>query len=286
VHILTKVFVVFAAVLALVLAALTMTYSVNADRVEADHRNALARAAEAAAARDAATSQFSEMQNRLARQVDQLSTDNANLRSQIRDLLTENSRLLADKRKAEEDAQSTKNQIGDFVESIKAQASRIESYRAEVTALRTSELRLRRETLSLEDRLNDLESQRQVYEQTTRALQEQLVATQRALQSAQQGTLTAGGRADQPYEATGALITGRVTKVRKDPSTGQTLVELNVGTNDRVAENMKLYVGRGRDTFVANLVVVTTDLNNSVARVDLLAGDAVREGDLVLSRLY
>lgn len=59
-----------------------------------------------------------------------------------------------------------------------------------------------------------------------------------------------------------------------------------MGTNDRVAENMKLYVGRGRDTFVANLVVVTTDLNNSVARVDLLAGDAVREGDLVLSRLY
>ncbi|HZW09094.1 MAG TPA: hypothetical protein VFF69_04245 [Phycisphaerales bacterium] len=281
-HILTKVFIVFAAVLSLILAALTMAYSVNADAIVQKYSDALQEANTARAAQQAATAEYSDANAALQRQLAEQQSLNADLDARNADLVRENSLLLAQRQQAENRAAAIENQIGDSLQTTKAQAAVIESYRQELAKLRESELGLRRGSLELEDRVNDLASQNEVYEQTIRALREQVAGAQRQAELAMSGG--GEGAANEPYEASGPVIRGRVTRVSNDPATGQPLVQVDLGSNDRVAENMQLHVGRGED-FIATLVVVRTDLQSSVARVALSnEGQTVQPGDLVVSR--
>ncbi len=282
-HILTKVFIVFAAVLSVVLAALTMAYSINADTIAAKYADALREAETAKADGNAAVSQYSNANAILQDRIAELQNKLANAQQQNLTLSQENQSLLTAKTNAEHDAAAIKNQIGQSQETVRAMAAMIESLRNEITKLRTSEFSLRKASLDLEDRVNDLASQNEVYEQTIRALREQVAAAQRAAESTLAGATGSG--TNEPFEATGPVIHGTVTRVTTDPASGEELVEVDVGSNDRVAENMKLHVGRGNDTFVATLVVVRTDLQSSVARISL-ANDGldVQPGDIVVSR--
>lgn len=282
-HILTKVFIVFAAVLSVVLAALTMAYSINADTIATKYADALREAETAKADGNAAVSQYSNANAILQDRIAELQNKLANAQQQNLTLSQENQSLLTAKTNAEHDAAAIKNQIGQSQETVRAMAAMIESLRNEITKLRTSEFSLRKASLDLEDRVNDLASQNEVYEQTIRALREQVAAAQRAAETTLAGT--AGNGTNEPFEATGPVIHGSVTRVTTDPASGEEIVEVDVGSNDRVAENMKLHVGRGNDTFVATLVVVRTDLQSSVARISL-ANDGldVQPGDIVVSR--
>jgi hypothetical protein len=282
VHILTKVFIVFAAVLSLILAALTMAYSVNADAITQKYSDALQEANTARASQQAATAEYSDANAALQRQLAEQQSLNADLDARNADLVRENTLLLARGQQAESRAAAIENQIGDSLQTTKAQAAVIESYRQELAKLRESELGLRRGSLELEDRVNDLASQNEVYEQTIRALREQVASAQRQAELAMSGA--GAGTGNEPYEASGPVIRGRVTRVSNDPATGQPLVQVDLGSNDRVAENMQLHVGRGND-FIATLVVVRTDLQSSVARVAMSDGQQnVQPGDLVVSR--
>lgn len=280
-HILTKVFIVFAAVLSLVLAALTMAYSVNADAIVSKYSDAQKAAAAAQAAQQAATAAAADKAAVDARQIHDLQILVSDLAARNAALVTESSSLSASVQAEKNRADAVENQIGDSLETTKAQAEVIDSLRQELSSLRESELQLRRMALNYEDRVNDLSSQNDVLNATVRALQEQLASAQRAAEMAMSGV---NGETDKPYEATGPVIRGRVTEVSTDPASGQPLVQLDVGSNDRVAENMQLHVGRG-SSFVATLVVVRTDLQSSVARVALTNdGMSVQPGDLVVSR--
>ncbi len=279
-HILTKVFAVAAAVLSLVLAALTMAFSVNADRIANEFSSAKADAAAARATMEAAVARGSETSARMQEQIQGLSSELQKARIVARDLESENAQLLADVRRSEEEVQSIRNQTGDFVETVNAQAALIESYRTELATLRESESRMRRENLALEDRLNDLESGRIVFEQTIRALQEQLAAAQRG----GEGMGSLGSAAGEPFNYSGPLITTRIAGVAQDTASGGQLVEIDAGANDRVANGMKLYVIRG-ESWVADLIVTRTDLDSAVARVALAgSGGGIRPGDQVISR--
>ena len=60
-----------------------------------------------------------------------------------------------------------------------------------------------------------------------------------------------------------------------------TLVKINLGSNDRIRENQKLFVSRGKD-FVANLVILKTDMRFAIAKVDTLSRKVeVQNGDAV-----
>lgn len=280
-HILTKVFIVFAAVLSLVLAALTMAYSVNADAIVSKYTDAQKAAATAEAAQQAATSAAADKAAVDARQIHDLQILVSDLAARNASLVTENSSLSASVQSEKNRADAIENQIGDSLETTKAQAEVIDSLRRELAALRESELGLRRMALNYEDRVNDLASQNDVLNATVRALQEQLASAQRAAEMALGGV---SGDDGSPYEASGPVIRGQVTQVSTDPASGEALIELNVGSNDRVSENMQMHVGRGM-SFVATLVVVRTDLQSSVARIALTNdGQSVQAGDLVVSR--
>jgi hypothetical protein len=282
VHVLTKVLVVFAAILSVALSALVIAYAVNTDRIAADYSNAVR---QRLVTDEKAASQLAEwntIKMRLEADKLQLNAQVAEQQAKIASLESERTTIMADKAKAIAEKDQVSNSINDLRETAKTQAAIIQSQHDEVSSLRTNELRYRTTQAELDDRINDLESQREVLEQNYRALQEQIAEAKRA-----QEQLLSGNKAgtDQPFVSTGPLINGRIEAVQVDPSTKKTTAKINVGTNDRVAKNMQFSVIRG-DRFLGNLVITEPDLKWSVGVINTLGQPVeIREGDLVLSRL-
>lgn len=284
-HVLTKVFVVIAAVLSVALSALVIAFAVNTDRIREDYQNVVSAKA-AIEAQSAAASAISEQErSRLNSMIEQLSRDQATLKASLGNLENERNMLSAGKAKAETERDSITAKISELGETAKTQATLITSYRDEVTTLRKNELDYRQRALDMDNRLNDLESQREVLEQNFRALQEQLAEAKRAATAAAPAAGIVSGTGDQAFVYAGPRIQGRVEDMKVDASTGKTLVKLSVGTNDKVAKNMKMFLVRG-DQFIANVVVTTPDMKWSVAEVTLVnKGAQVAAGDLVVSRI-
>lgn len=279
-HIVTKVLVVFAAVLCVLLAALTMAYSVNTDRLLTDFKNARA---SAISANDLASRQVAESNERVQAFQNTLATLQAELASRdgaIRDLQGERSRLTSEKRAAEDARASIEQKIDQLAATGATQAGLIESYSKETTALRENELSLRKREIELTDRLSDVESQREVLDQTVRALQEQLAEARLALE---QSRGTGIGGTPGPG-VVWVAVRGRVLKVETDPATGKLLATINVGTNDQVKERMVLNLSRG-EQFLGKLEIIKTDLQWAIGRVDTLGrqGITIQPNDLVTS---
>lgn len=289
-HILTKVLVITAAVLSVFLAALTIAYSTNADRIVSQFQAERNLRVATEASLQGAKGQAGEEQARLNAQIEKLYGDLATRTADFNRLEAGITTLQGEKAKALADYQSLQAKIAELGETAKTQANLITSYRDEVTTLRKNELTYRQQALEMDDRLSDLESQREVLDQTVRALQEQLAEArtqqETLVQSGPGSSSTAGARTTaEPFISSGPLVAGRVDSVSKDAATGALLAKINIGSNDLVRENQKLFVGRGGE-FVANVVVLKTDLKWSIARIDTLGRAVeVREGDQVLSRL-
>ncbi len=281
-HVLTKAFVVLAAVLSIALSALVIAYAVNTDRIAADYRQAKLLADSAQARAADANTQAEAVRTRLSAENRTLTTALEEKDNSIRRLEAEIATLRTDKMRAEAARQATENQIKELGETAKTQASIIENFRAENSTLRQNELAFRQRSLEMESRLVDLESQREVLDQRYRAIMEQFTELKRQAEGGVR-TTAAAGMVDQPFTYTGPRISGRVEEVRMEG--GRQFVRISVGTNDRVARNMKFAVIRG-ESFLCNLVVTQTDMRWSVGLVDTLGKDVqVQVGDLIVSRV-
>jgi hypothetical protein len=275
VHVITKILVVFAAVLSVLLSALTIAYSTNAQRVVGGYTAAKLEA-ETAKAQLAAekANQIAELASRDT-QITDLTTQLEDARADREQLKLDNGKLLAQSKVAEAAQMTVQARIDQLAAMSQMQASLIESMYQEVGRLRESELRYAQREIEFTDRFNDLTAQLEVARETNRALQEQLVSVQGASKSAGPASGTAQAR------PAGSEIRARVTNVRTDTS-GALLAEINVGSSDRVSKDMKFMVTRG-DQFIANLVVDRVDLNEAVGRIDtlnrpvtVLPGDTVK----------
>lgn len=283
-HILTKVFVLFAAVLSILMAALSISYTVNADRITADYRNAMAAKEKAESDRAAFAStqgqQLAAMEESLQASRNELATREAD----IRRLEAANTELRINLRQAEAARESITAKIAELGIAVETQAKIIDEYKTELSRLRQAELDYRDEKIDIEKQLSDLESQVIVYEQVKRALDEQIEDLRRSLAMAQNGGVEPT-QARAAVDLTGPIVRGRVDQVRTDPATGQMLVQVNLGSNDRLRENTRLYVHRG-STYLGELVVFQVDLNHAVGRMSYTVdGMNIRADDQVLSRI-
>lgn len=285
-HILTKVFVLFAAVLSILMAALSISYTVNADRVVADYRNALSRADLAQNDMNSIKSTSSQLVAAKEEELTAARDELASREADIRRLEAANSELRITLRSAEAARESITAKIAELGVAVETQARIIDEYKNELSRLRRAELDYRDERLDLEKKLSDLESQVIVYEQVKRALEEQLTEVRNTLADA---TARAGGAApaarNVPAEIPGPQIRGSVDQVMTDPATGNLLVKINLGSNDRVRQNSRLYVHRGQ-TYLGELVIFQVDLNHAIGRMSYtVPGQAIQASDSVLSRL-
>lgn len=285
-HVLTKILVVFCAVLSLLLAALTMAYATNADRIRAnfDSERALrlsseaeARAQIAAAASAAATAEA---------RLQASENDKTSLHESLSQLRSEATARRTELERAKADADAIRNQTSQLNATAETQAALIKSYREEVTRLRDELVKSSKREIDLVDRINELTGQREVLEQNARALKEQLEETKLSLQSSAgggSGRMTGAAAVTEPREFSGPLVRAMVTEVTAT-ETGE-LVTINEGSNRGLRENTLLHVIRGND-FVASIVLVRVEPGSSVGKVTLTRkGMSVLRDDVVLSRL-
>mgnify|MGYP001220236457 CR=1 FL=1 len=281
---LTKVLVIIAAVLSLFLSALVISYSFNTDRILQDRDAEVARSLAAQGQLADNATQASSAKASWEKERASLETQLTDRDSRSRELERVNAELTRSKAKAEQDLQAITLKIAELGETVKTQATLLTGYRDEVTALRKNELRFREQAVQSDDRISDLESQNEVLSQSVRALREQLEEARLAREGGSMGMMGVSF-AKEPFVDTGIPVTGTVENITTDPSTGATLVKINLGSNDRIRENQKLFVSRGKD-FVANLVIVKTDMRFAIGRIDTLSRDVqVQSGDSVTTRL-
>lgn len=281
---LTKVLVIIAAVLSLFLSALVIAYSFNTDRILQDRDAEVARSLAAQGQLADNATQASAAKASWEKERAALETQLTDRDARSRELERVNAELTRAKAKAEQDLQAITLKIAELGETVSTQATLITGYRDEVTSLRKNELRFREQAVQSDDRISDLESQNEVLSQSVRALREQLEEARLTREGSSMGVMGVSS-AREPFVDTGIPVTGSIENVTTDPSTGATLVKINLGSNDRIRENQKLFISRGNN-FVANLVIVKTDMRFAIGRVDTLSRDVqVQNGDEVTTRL-
>jgi hypothetical protein len=286
VHVLTKAFVVIAAILCAALSTLVIAYAVNTNSISADYRNVLAQNTVLAARNGEVAAQAATERGNLMAQLQDAANANAQLQSQLASLQTERTNLLTQKNTAEQARLSLDAKIAEIGETVKVQASIIDALRGENSTLRQNELTHRQQALDMDNRVADLETQKEVLEQRYRALSEQLAELKRQSDAVLSGAVaSAAGIADQPFEYRGPVIRGTVQEVSPDPATNRQMARISVGTNDRVAKNMKFAVIRD-NAFLCNLIVVEADMKWALATVQTLGKNvSVQPGDQIVSRL-
>lgn len=285
-HILTKVFVLCASVLSIMMAALAISYSVNADRVTADYRDAVATAVtvtnDLAAVKAAQGHEKAALQDDLSALQDELASRDADSRR----LEASNSELRIALRQAEAARESISSKIVQFVVTTETQAKIIDEYKTELGRLRDAELSWRNDKIDIEKSLSDLESQVIVYEQVNRSLRERIAELQTAFANAANGNSSDSSSASMPTEVAGPLIRGTIDEVMTDPASGDRLVKINLGTNDRIQVNTRLYIHRGNSIYLGELVIFQVDLNHAVGTVTYVAqNQSIRSGDQVMSKI-
>lgn len=282
VHILTKVFVLFAAVLSIMLSALTISYTINTDQIVSKYNDALEEAKTAEGSLSAQAARHGIILTEKEAQIDNLRSQLSAATNTMRDIERSAAQLQTDLRTAEADKAAADRRVQGALEATKAQAQIIDAYKTEVSSLRNNELLARENMLQLEERLANVLSQGAVQEATIRSLREQI-------EGAKTGTANAG-RFEQIdlINATpigGSLVRGSVQSVAYDADMGRYIVQIDLGENDRMRRNARVHIVRGND-FIADLVITRTDLNVATGIVDnLRAGESVRQNDTVKSRL-
>lgn len=274
-HGLTKALVLLAALASIFLAALTMSFQVNAEtlRDELISAQAMAKAHEANAATVAA--EHTAIEDRLRRDYDRVQNEMAKLKNDLRSVQATAEELRSAKLAAEQAAEQAKNRIGQIAGTVQTQAQTISAFEQEITRLRQSELNWRQNEIALADRIADLESQLEVVTQGNRALEQELARARRSAEG--------GGEEGVPGGVTVPAM-GRVLSVEQDRATGGTLARIDLGTNDGVFEGQNIHVTRG-GSFVGRLEIIRTDLQWSVGRFnDLGTGSQIRADDVVLTK--
>ncbi|MFO0831524.1 MAG: hypothetical protein U0637_06735 [Phycisphaerales bacterium] len=280
-HILTKAFMVIATLLSVALSALVIAYAANTDKIRQDYSAVKVRLDTSEAAATAATALRGQQIVRLEQQVADLTGRVSDSNSKLTALQEERATLMRDKAQAVADKTSAESKISEQTEVARTQATLLTNLGDEVRTLRKNELVYKQRQLEMEDRLNDLQAQRDVLDQNYRALQEELAQLKQGTST----TVASSGAPSAPFTYSGPVIMGKVESVQRDPGTNRMLAKLSIGSNDRVAKNMLMRIIRDNQ-FIANVVVTQADLSYSIGAVDTLGKTVeVREGDTVVSRL-
>jgi len=276
VHPVTKILVVFAAILSVLLSALTIAYTANAQRIKEQYLDAQ-RAREAALAAKAAQDAIhSEERARLEAEIASIEQTVNELEQQKTSLQQDNAQLLARVKRAESESQAIQGRLDELAATTRTQSTLISSYRDELSTLRQSELQGKQREIQLTDRISNLTAQLEVAMQTNRALREQIAELRQQFETEVASVETQRSlSATRPVRAT-------VTELSQGPA-GDLLAQINAGSNDRLRAQMELTIVQDGQ-FAGKLVLTSVELNEAVGRVDTLnLGTNIRPGATVYS---
>ena len=278
-HVITKILVVLATMMSILLAAMAVAYTANADRVRSDYESMRTRESAQTQTLKSSEAASATARDRLNDRITELNDELARVNREMIALQQDNTRYMAESEASKAEAVAVLAKIDQLAATVATQSELISSYRSEVTALRDNELSYARREIDLADRINELSGQLEVAQETNRALQERLSEAQ--FTSGRPGSASNGTRS-----TAAAPVRAQIIELRQDPGSGATLAAIDAGTNDRLRKNMELSIVRGSE-FIGKLTLESVDLNEAVGRVDLLGNRqaTVRPGDLVVTSL-
>lgn len=281
-HIVTKFLVVFAAILSILLAGLTVAYTSNADRLVSENRRLDDQVRALNSTNSEKTSQLSAEREAYQQRVSALEAKIGELSGQLSSLANENARLTLEANELKQSTVLHAAQIDDFATVARTYAELNQRQAEQLAQLRDKELMHSHREIELIDRINDLTGQLEVAHETNRSLQERVVELTDQIERG--SNAVAAGSTGQGFLKPPVDFRSSVTAVREDPS-GRVLVQIAAGTNDRLREDMKLMIVR--QGFLANVILERVDENESVGRVDFVGrtGIDIRVGDRVIPTL-
>ncbi len=284
-HVVTKILVVFCAILGLLLAALTMAYAANADSIRKGFKNENAARVAAEVSSKLEVTQAAERHAKDQATLASLQNELSSKEQAISNLSSERSRLTAENEQLKGQIAAGQSQFQQITALGETQAALIRQYSDEIRTLRDDLVGGAQREIELVDRINELESVREVLEQNQRALREQLEENRLALQNAQQGGIASGGTSTVGLirENVGPLIRARVAETFSSP-TGD-MVVISEGANRGVRENTRMHIVRGSQ-FIGSIVITAVEPTKAAGRIELTNdGARVQRDDVVLSRL-
>lgn len=289
-HVVTKILIVFGALLAILLAALSMAFAANAGTI----RDSVAgEASSRMAAMSELNLERTKMSNEIARIKGEKEVADGQVKTltdQIKTLQEERNRLLAESSQAKLDAERARNLAAAKDGILQTNTKLIETLSGEANSLRTRGLDSAKREAELTERLSELESQNQVLTQNIRAIQEQLAEAKssiKAAPAASSGSASAAlpaSVATSGVESFGPLVSARVRKVTRAEN-GEDLAFITVGSSSGIKTGQRLHIVRD-GKFVASLVVTVVDAGEAAGRIDYLGRSVtVAENDMVLTRV-
>lgn len=290
-HVVTKILIVFGALLAILLAALSMAFAANAGTIRDSVAGEAAGRIAAMAALDLERTKVATEISRIKSEKEVADGQVKTLTDQIKTLQEERNRLLAESSQAKLDAERARNLAAAKDGVLQTNTKLIETLSNEANSLRTRGLDSAKREAELTERLSELESQNQVLTQNIRAIQEQLAEAKSSMKAAPASSSASAGVAALPasvassgVESFGPLVSARVRKVTRAEN-GEDLAFITVGSSSGIKAGQRLHIVRdGR--FVASLVITVVDAGEAAGRIDYLGRSvSVAENDMVLTRV-
>ena len=273
-HVLTKIFIVLVALLAVLLVPLVVVYAYNENSYEAKYQQAEAQAVAARAELQSEKAGSDAIRARLGLQIETLSGDNRALMTQANDQASEIHALELQLAEAQSNRAEIDAKLTTLASALDAGQRLTESLIDEVRNLRRDALAAERERVQLDESLRDAQAKLDVAVEARKALQEQL----QRLKDEHANALSKLARHVEIHGDLEADIEGAPTvpitedldatiiAVRR--SSDQVLAEIDAGARDGVKEGWLLTIGHGGE-FIARLRIISVDINRATGIVEL-----------------
>ena len=293
-HILTKIFTVLVALLAVLFVPLVVVYAHNEDSYKAKWQQVQAQAASARADKEAIEAHAAAERSTLTAAIAEHETTIATMREQGVQVEATIRRLESQLATEQSMKAETQANLATLAAALQSAQNVTDGLISEVRGLRTDVLALERQKVELDDALRDVGGQLEVAVQARRALQEELqrMKDEIAVARSQIGQAIAQGfdpnrdvRAGlQEGIAPSRNLDARVVNVRR--TNEEVLAEIDAGSRDGIEEGWIMTLGRGAD-FKGKLRIIDVDINRATGIVtleDTAAGRVVEVGDEATAR--
>jgi chromosome segregation ATPase len=280
VSLLTKTLVVLVTFLSILMVALVVPYVAQTENLRDSLTQAERAEREAQIAAELARSEANLAANRTAEQLAALRADKTELQSNLRNIERSVDDLAAENRQLASQNSQLAASVTTLTTTTDASTQLLDRTLNDLKTATSDRSELKTQTIQLADTVNEKESQieslkrqvRRIRETTSALVQrnEELAARldqvpPEFFADAETGQAMAGEVVpDQP-------ILGEVSDVAD--AAGEMLVEVNVGSEDRVQQNMRFLVHRGSE-YLGTLIIDKVDRSNAVGRVVLRSEDA------------
>ncbi|HMN95916.1 MAG TPA: hypothetical protein PKC43_09960 [Phycisphaerales bacterium] len=274
-HVLTKIFIVLVALLAVALTPLVVVYASNENTFRTRWVEAQAAATAATSRLAAAQESFNATRSRLDRDRDALESDLAAARRERDEKDASVRRLDAELAQVRSQQTSLNAQLATLAAALRADSELKEVLVAELRSERDKALAAERRFIEIDEKLRKSENDLLTLEAARRDLQEQLRQVmdekQRALTMVNRYVAIVGALPDTARMPGGGVapdrnLTAAVLNVRR--SADQVLAEIDAGSRDGVREGWVMMLADGGN-FLGNLRITKVDVNRSTGVVEL-----------------